>query len=468
MTGRTTKRDRRKWLLSLWRKLPPSTLELHHHERLVNALADELSRSSSPDVARLAAGLVGAGSSSLARQGSALALVGDVALHVDLRGPLLAVAALAGSGMAARLLAFELWQLSAAACAPVERRRLARLALAWARHVHERDVGHALREAGAAWRRRQEARQALEKGAADAAVPAAGRTGEAEAVIVLRDLEDRPDTRPYRRLLEPLRLVRVTGPLAPVAAALTSELPWAADAIEALLDDLRLRRRGGIGAVRFRPTLLLGPPGSGKSHLVNRLVALLGLRSATLGCAGMSDSRTLAGTPRGWAGSGPSLPTLAMLRAGVANPALILDEVDKATSTHNGSLHAALLPMLEPATARAYYDEGLSAAIDLSHVSFLGTANTLRGLPAPLLSRLRVLEVPPPRPEDAPGLLTALRRALAAELGVGAADLPPLAPEAEAALARAFARQRDVRALTRGLAAALAVGSRGPWVRRWH
>jgi hypothetical protein len=199
----------------------------------------------------------------------------------------------------------------------------------------------------------------------------------------------------YQALAKPLPLRGSETDPEQLRRALLAEFPHLRDAIDRIIGDLRLRRRAGVNWVRFRPLLLVGPPGVGKTWFAKRLARLLDLGYGEVSGAGSSDDRMLRGTARGWRGAQPAFPLLVMLRTGGANPLIVVDEVDKAGgSERNGDIRQTLLPMLEVETARAWFDEALLAPTDLSGVSWLLTANDLAPLSAPLLSRVAVVQAP--------------------------------------------------------------------------
>ena len=108
---------------------------------------------------------------------------------------------------------------------------------------------------------------------------------------------------------------------------------------------------------------------------------------AALDLGAMHDAAALVSVSRGLTNTKPCWPAQAMSAHGCANPLLVLDELHKAGgSRRNGDPLGALLGMLEPSTARAYFDTSLMCEVDLSAVCWLATANDVVGLAAPLAS----------------------------------------------------------------------------------
>lgn len=189
---------------------------------------------------------------------------------------------------------------------------------------------------------------------------------------------------------EPLPLV-MRGDVTAHRTALVERFPQAPDIIDTILGDL-----AATDVVRFRPTLLVGLPGSGKSSLVRAIFDVVGVPCELQSFAGVIDA-SLMGTSAQWGTARESAPLQLIKRRKVANVGLIWDEIEKATEDRrNGSPTEALLPMLEPDQARRYRDLALEVECDLSAVSHFATANSLEGIPDPLRDRMRVLTMPEP------------------------------------------------------------------------
>jgi ATPase family associated with various cellular activities (AAA) len=228
-------------------------------------------------------------------------------------------------------------------------------------------------------------------------------------------------------LANPLPLTPVPADLEARFDGLRAEFPNMSAAIDRLRDEVRLRAATGTPALSLRPLLLVGAPGVGKTRFARRLAAVLDLCFAGTSLAGVSDSRALEGTAKGWGSAHPCWPLDEVATLGVANPLLCVDEVDKCVREgRNGDPLAALLGFLEPGSAATHRDPVLGAPCDLSAVSWILTANDGSRLPGALLSRLRVVEVGPPPMQAFGAILAAIRSDLAAELGCPPEILPVL------------------------------------------
>lgn len=258
------------------------------------------------------------------------------------------------------------------------------------------------------------------------------RKPKADGVIVFPEFElpspsssDRMKTRREFHRLAGKRLPFVpTGDVAAHMRALGGELPHLIPVLDRLLRDTAASPHA-----RFQPTVLVGPAGCGKTTLAMRLAEVMEL-PFTVFDAGSTADGTFAGTAAHWSTSGPALPTRACFVSGKANPLIVVDELEKAaTSSQNGSLHNALLGLLEPGNARRYRDPSLELPVDLSHVSYILTANSLEGVPGPLRDRCRVIRVPDPEPQHIGTLVRTIVRDIAKRRGIDPNWIPPLAQD---------------------------------------
>jgi ATP-dependent Lon protease len=217
-----------------------------------------------------------------------------------------------------------------------------------------------------------------------------------------------------------LPLVEVP-PLHQMRKALMFEFPYALDVIDFALADLV-----GRTTVRLRPLLLVGDPGGGKSRFARRLGEVLGL-SVWREDASRADGAVFAGTDRRWYSAEPCHPFLAVAAGRIANPLVLIDEIEKSgTRSDYGRLWDCLLGFFEIETSARYPDPALQTNLDLSQISYLATANNLDPLPGPIRDRMRVVTFPKPSADDLDALLPAVIADLARERALDQSWIPPL------------------------------------------
>lgn len=176
------------------------------------------------------------------------------------------------------------------------------------------------------------------------------------------------------------------------AAALHAEFPWMAPATEAIWHAMRQSVRAGDPGLRIPPILLDGPPGIGKSAWARALGDLIKMPTVVYEATNENASFGLVGTQRGWSSGGPGRLMNSILRHQVGSPVVVVDEVEKSgvTASSKGrtfSLTDALLPLLEPVSARNWSCPYFEVAFDMSFVVWVLTSNDYRLLPEPILSR---------------------------------------------------------------------------------
>ncbi|MEH6737267.1 MAG: AAA family ATPase [Sulfitobacter sp.] len=201
-----------------------------------------------------------------------------------------------------------------------------------------------------------------------------------------------------------------------LAATLHEEMPWMGPATEHIWHAMRQSVREGRLGFQFAPLLLLGPRGIGKSHWARRLGKLLEVPTTVIEATGEPASFALIGSQRGWANAGPGKIMETILRERCADPIIVVDEVEKAGDVNSEkglrfSLTDGLLPLLESMTAKTWQCPYYRVQFDLSWVGWVLTANSLHGLPEPLLSRCPPLELPPVSKQHLVGFAQRLGRA---------------------------------------------------------
>jgi ATP-dependent Lon protease len=240
----------------------------------------------------------------------------------------------------------------------------------------------------------------------------------------------------------PLPLVQVP-PLHEVRSKLLFEFPYAAEVIDFALADLVGRR-----TIRLRPLLFVGDSGGGKSRFARRLGEILGL-NVWREDASRADGAAFGGTDRRWYSAEPCHPFLAIAQGKIANPLVLIDEIEKAgTRSDYGRLWDCLLGFLEPETSCRYPDPALQIILDLGHISYAATANSLDPLPSPIRDRFRVIKFPRPSADDLDALLPAVIADLARDRGLDEVWVPPLNGAEHADVAR-YWRGGSVRRLRR-------------------
>ncbi len=183
--------------------------------------------------------------------------------------------------------------------------------------------------------------------------------------------------------------------------AVSQRFPHCNFVIERMVHDIECRWSIGSNILHIQPTLLVGEPGVGKTAFATTVCKALGLYVQSANVSGKSENH-LFGLSVRWSSVHAGIVTEAVATARVLNPVIILDEIDKTHSGRNGDITGELLALLEPFEARRFREKYLATDVDASHVSWILTANDLSGVPAPLLSRCTIYEIPPPKQRSSP------------------------------------------------------------------
>lgn len=195
-------------------------------------------------------------------------------------------------------------------------------------------------------------------------------------------------------ITKPKKLTHVPVQALAEIERLGEEQPNFAEVTELIINTLHAQMITGRSA-QLPPLLLSGAPGVGKTRYIKRIAKILGVAFADIQLAGVPDAFKICGLSRYWGTAGEGVIANLFATQDFANPIFLMDEIDKTKKDEKSDPLSVILLLLEKESSKCFKDSFIDIPMDVSHASFIATANSISELPETLLSRLHCIEVQP-------------------------------------------------------------------------
>ncbi len=264
-----------------------------------------------------------------------------------------------------------------------------------------------------------------------------------DALLKQADEHHKIDDNGQRKLMEKLKneprwklLAQISDSTFAGLESLKQKFPNFENVINALSSEMTLHALGDRCVLQFEPKLLIGPPGVGKTRFMSELANVMGTTFYQKSLATTSASFALAGMHKGWASAAPGFIVNTLRESCVANPIIMLDEIDKVSAESRYNPEKVFLSLFEKHSAKTFQDEFVEVPFDCSCINWVATANDPKFISEPILSRLQVFGISSPTAEQTVNIALSVYRELIDEYDWGKQFAPRLDEDVISSLAK--------------------------------
>lgn len=249
------------------------------------------------------------------------------------------------------------------------------------------------------------------------------------------------DDNGHRKMLETLKdeprwklLAQISDRAFEGLESLKQTFPNFEHVLDALSSEMALHRLGARQVLQFEPKLLVGPPGVGKTRFLSEVAKTLGTTFYQKSLATTTSGFALAGMHKGWSGATTGFVVDTLRQSCVANPIIMLDEIDKVGGDKRHDPEKVFLTLFERHSAKTFEDEFLQFPFDCSAINWFATANEPKFISEPILSRLQYFTIASPTAEQTVNIVNSVYRELVSEHDWGKQFAPKLSDDVIEAL----------------------------------